>query len=269
MKTSIFILPITLCAITLIIFAATCCGNVITDMENSKPNEVSELDEINNLVKVIKETDKYNMSFEELSVYSYDDFMFYLPTKKPSSCEKIIRESSVSVDNIRLFNDLFPIEKLSIINDESVCAEYRLDKNGTEIHAFVVFEKSIKTSAEGVERETWRQFGETYFAYSSLTSNSLVQYIGTRQKISDIPFFIDLSHTIYFGPSNDESTDGSMFHSEETILLKDGYAIVDYLVDSPADHEITISDIKFIPYGTGENRYPNNSLLSNTYVWNG
>lgn len=224
--------------------------------------ENGTLSEVGKLVSDIKEKGMYQMTYDELSEYSYDQFMFQIH-KKPSSCPKIITNCSSVLLDLDSFNNNFPIERISVINDTCVCVEYKLKKDNLLYHALVVFERTVKETSDGSAYEIWQNFGEVYFAYPSLTAD-FISELDTDEKISlksKLPFMIDLEHTVYFN----QTSNSSDLHSEETVFLEDGILIVEYNVDDLQNEIITVTEKTFIPYGEVNDKYPNNSLIRFAY----
>lgn len=204
---------------------------------------------------------------EELQAYPYDTFMNKISTKKPSSCAKVIDTRSYVFNDLDSFDKSFPEKNLYKINDECVCAEYRLERNGSFLNAFVVFEKYTEPVDDDKKFETWMFYREVYFAYPSLESTDFADFKGDKN-YNEIPFVLDLSHTLFFNDLSDELSDETTLHSEETIMLKDGFMIIDYYVDTSEKEIVTIAGTTFVPYGATNEGYPYNSLIKNSFLPN-
>ena len=259
----IIIIPLVVLAIIIMLSIATVAAISYDPLNLFK--QKSENGELNNegeLVNMIQESNNYNVIYDDLLAYSYDSFMLQISQKKPSSCPIVLSGSSGKMNDLISFNDRFPIKKLSIVNEDCVCAEYKLDRNGELLHAFVVFEKRVKKADNADNYELWQYYGELYFAYPNLTSDNFTEYAGMSLSIDESPIFIDLNHTVFFNSSDNLTS----LHSEETVMLKDGFMVVDYIVDTNDDSLIKITDTMFIAYDENDSKYPYNSLLKYSYV---
>ena len=257
-KRIILFVVISICAVVLCAFSiAAFSGH---HYENVNAIAVGGADD---LVKAINETDKYNVPFESLTAYTYGDFMIRLTHgKKPSSSPKRTGDFSYGMQSVNTFDELFPINKLTVINNDCIFAEYKLDNNGMILRTYVIFDRYVGQSESAGEFELWNNYGEIYFAYPELNSERISVYKGDTVRIEELPFLIDLKYTARFINANG----ADLWHSEETLMLKDGYAIIDYAVDSPDSDMITVTDVTFIPYGEKNDKYPYNSLIINAYV---
>jgi len=235
----------------------------LVDLNHFKQKkENGELNKVGELVKMIRGSNDYNMDYDDLPAYSYDSFLAQILLKKPSSCPTILPETSHAMSNLTSFNDRFPIKKLIVVNNDCICAEYKLDRNCEQLHTFAVFNRSVKKADNTENYELWQYNGELYFAYPDLTSDDFSEYSGKRVRIDESLISIDLSHAVFFNSSDDPT----LLHSEETVLLKDGFMVVDYIVDTIDDSEIQITDITFVAYDSTDSKYPNNSLMKYSFV---
>ena len=248
-------------SILIIIATATEASNGGTIDFLKKKTEQGELIMSGDLIKSIKDSTEYNTSFDDLPTYPYDDFMFQVPYRKPSSCEKTIPMSSFGMSDLFSFNDLFPIKRISIINDDCVCVEYKLNKDGHDIHAFLVFERDEGITESKERFESWAYYGELYFAYPELKAENLTVLKG-EQKLESLPFRMELSKSVYII----DATEQQSLHAEETIMTRDGFVIIDYNADAPDGKNVQISNISVIKFGESSKKYPNNSLIINSFT---
>ena len=257
-KRIILFVMISICAVALSVFSiAAFSGQYYENVNTITVGGAGDL------VKAINETDKYNLPFERLNAYTYGDFMIQLTHgKKPSSSPKRTFDFSYGMQSINTFDVLYPINKLTVINNDCIFAEYKLDNNGTILRAYVVFDRYVGQSESVGEFEQWNNYGEMYFAYPELNLERISVYKGDTVRIDELPFLIDLKYTARFIKANGADS----WRSEETLILRDGYAIINYSVDSSSSDMITITDITFIPYGEKCDKYPYNSLVANSYV---
>jgi hypothetical protein len=258
-KAIIFLIAIIGVIVILLIAIAAINGNNLDSLKNDlgrgKPIGEGEL------IKMIKDSNEFNTSYEKLAKYSYNDFMINLQHKKWSSINsKNLINSSFGMNDIISFNSLFPIEKLTVINNDCIYAEYKLEKDDRPFHAFVVFERSV-LNEKGNSFERWHYYGEIYFAYSDISSDQLSSLEGKRITINSLPFMIDMRFTPYALGTDANSS----LHFEETILIKDGVAVISYIADSFDSDEIAITDLAFIPYGKSDERYLGNSFVKNSF----
>lgn len=249
--------------IGIIVISVIIVSAVNRDVLDSYKNNIEKGKPIDNgeLVKMIKDSNVYNTPYEKLTKYSYNDFMFNLQHRKWSSdTSKILIAASHGMNDIISFNSLFPIEKLTVINDDCIFAEYKLEKENVPIHTFVVFERDV-LNEDGKDFEIWQNYGEIYFAYPELISEQLSDFEGKRVAINGLPFVIDMRST----PYTFEAGNNSSLHFEETILIKDGVVVIDYTADSLQSNEITINTLTFIPYGKSDEHYLGNSFVKNSF----
>ncbi|MBQ0102272.1 MAG: hypothetical protein KBT31_05715, partial [Firmicutes bacterium] len=225
---------------------------------NPKTGEDFRYD-LGHVVAEIKEKGIDNTSFDSLTEYSFDEFNWKV-WQKPSSFINFVARTSYHLWNLDSFNRCFPIEKLSVINDDCIVAEYKLRKEENIFHAFVVFERIIIKDEKGINYENWGYSCETYFAYPSITIED-VSEINVSDKIctkDEMPFFVSPNHNLDI-----ESLPDEYRHFEDTAMLKDGILIIEY--DLLEDGVIEITSKTFIPYGEKNDSYPYNALIRNAF----
>ncbi|MBR5768173.1 MAG: hypothetical protein IKX86_05840, partial [Clostridia bacterium] len=140
-------------------------------------------------MKSILGTDAYKTNFDDLTPYSYDFFLVQI-VRKPAAGRNIFSSDSFYLKDIFTFNDAYPIEKLTPVNDDCIVAEYKLDKNGEYLDTFVVFDKQVITDGDK-KYENWRYSGELYFADRELTFSDFEKYKGETVRTDKIPFVVD------------------------------------------------------------------------------
>ena len=138
--------------VSIVLFAATltaiiASGADIIGLLHGKIAENGEAVEEGELMKSILGSDSYKTDFNDLTPYSYDLFLVQI-VRKPAAGRNILSSDSFHLKDIFTFNDAYPIEKLTPVNDDCIVAEYKLDKNGEYIDTFVVFDKQVITEGE-------------------------------------------------------------------------------------------------------------------------
>ncbi|MBR6409932.1 MAG: hypothetical protein IKS35_00910 [Clostridia bacterium] len=230
----------------------------------SKPrDETLETTPAEQHVSIISTPMESQCDFSDLPEYSYVRLMSNLSWKKPSSAPKIMPSSSSKMNSMDSFNALFPIKKGYYVNSDCICVEYKIKKQDSVLHAFVVFDVSTHNDSS-YTYESYPFWGELYFAYPQLESDMVLSYNHSKCTLDSLPFLIDPSTTLFFG--NAENQTPNTRHSEETILLKDGYMIIDYYVTGADSNELDITGMVFIPYGENNTNYPDNSLVKFAFI---
>ncbi|MBQ7603987.1 MAG: hypothetical protein IJU75_03445 [Clostridia bacterium] len=249
----IIIVSVVLLAATLTAIAAS--GADILGLLRGNTTENGEPAVEGELMKSILGTDAYKTNFDDLTPYSYDDFLVRI-VRRPAAGRDIISTASFYLADIFAFNDAYLIEKLIPVNDNCIAAEYKLEKNGEYLDTFVVFDKQVITDGDK-KYENWRYSGELYFANRELTFSDFEKYKGETVRTDKIPFVVDFRSVGFVS----DTSDSADVYSEENYLLKDGFVIVRYSVNSYEEKEITVKDVIFIPYGEQDDRFQSDSLI--------
>ncbi|MBQ4116634.1 MAG: hypothetical protein IJD37_04595 [Clostridia bacterium] len=181
-------------------------------------------------------------NINDLTAYDYNDFinavfpgMYCYPPVALSS----------HVGTIGQFNQYFPIEYFSVINEDVICVVYKLKQDEKVIYSYVIFERSVYEGPEPYDyTETWNNAGEFYlytgdFSYDDFSEIKIDTELSQHR---------DLLNCV---------VQGSLAHSfNSVIMLNDGILVLNYsstqnqnIRNAANPEEFVIKEICFYPYG--------------------
>ena len=238
----------------------------ISDWLNEKNSTWLEMDSLTEFLK-----SKYeNISVNNLSEYDFSQFNMVADIQNYAG---VTTDRGSILHSLYHYNQELPIENIQIIDENTICVVYKLDKDGENIYAYMIFRRSLKdfdvskNTKKAGTYEIWENIGEYYFAseFKSFDDYSHIEVGNHISKEYSAVFFMN-THVFNGGWIDCESI-------ETVILLKDGILTVTLggkKIEKPNINELlsewTVQDIKFYPYGSTENVPENYSILKNGFV---
>ena len=196
-----------------------------------------------------------NADIEDLTVYDFSTFFM--------QCTRwsVLLESGSEINSLELMNQIYPVEFLQKIDEETVCVVYRFSfqyTNDDPTYAFVFFKKHLVSG----NLEEWRRTGEVYFVNRVLSSDDFRNITEGTSAQELIALDAGVSYDFSYGGRElirDDETSGITGISLKTWrVLSDGILIITAEMPYTEGCEIndyseyTVTKVEWFPYGSGE-----------------
>ena len=231
-------------------------------------------------VKLLADSDNYNTPLDRLTVYSLDELSknavprtsLFTENRSTFALEQSSRDVKISG-----LNHLFPVQRITAIDDDHVCFIYKTEYNGTTVYNYKVYERLLGANDDGFQFETWYDLGENYYIATLFSGNELKQLkpgnVIDKKMLSDLMMIRD-NGSVWFNDNTvkleyqDESVKDKVVSRvcKAAILLEDGVAVITSRTDAEYTTRVLLEEIEFYPYGVKCEKYPLISVLSDGFV---
>ncbi len=243
-------LLVSIIAIVVVVILVTTSLGIYTTQRNYKLTD-NVWARIGTVKKVARNTDT---SVDDLTVYNYEDFIMSLRYRYD-----INPNMSSETYFLQHYNKSFPIEKMKLIDENTLAVVYKLsDNDGEQALLSLIFEREIEyfSKGDGVDAsgkyECWTKTGEFYFVTEQLSFDDLKNVkIGDsfdEVKKLDAAVSFDRSYMLY----KLDTKPKAMFTSYR--MLSDGIAVIEFEGTFDENHSpddisgFSVSSIDFYSY---------------------
>ena len=231
-------------------------------------------------VKLLDDSDDYNMPLDQLTIYSLNDLSknaiprtsLFTENRSTFALEQSSRDVKISG-----LNHLFPVQRITAIDDDHVCFIYKTEFNGTTVYNYKVYERLLGTNDDGSKFESWYDLGENYYIARLFSGNELKQLIPgsviDKKMLSDLMMIRD-NGSVWFNDNTvkleyqDESIKDKVVSRvcKAAILLEDGVAVITSRTDAEYTTRVLLEEIEIFPYGVKCEKYPLISILADGFI---